>query len=164
MGAQGVYYIVFDLAQVHYKVASSQSLSDNKQTDVVTVPLKVFSERPDEHEIWIDGALYDIGAYRVSGNDVRITVFHDKGEEALLHGIAAIFESSDTHYCDFHGNHISRAHSNGFNGGKILFANYNGIQTISSFIANDITDHLCFCFPVVYSGILKPPPRVVFAC
>ena len=161
LSVQGVYYILFDLAQVSFKSESQRSISENKNLGVITLSLKIFSQRADKNEIWVDGALYDISKYHIDGDRVYVTVYHDKDEEGWVKNITSIFEVSDN---NLQGQHISKVHSNGFNDCKILPNPYRESGMASLYPIKDIPHRFCFYYLDGYTSITSPPPESVTTC
>ena len=161
LSVQGIYYVVFDVAQVHFKTESRQYISENKSLGVITLSLEAFNQKQDKNEIWVNGALYDVSHYRKMGDSVQVTVYHDKDEEGWIENISSIFEGSDTQFTPFHGNHISKVHSNGFNDCKIL-PRPNAFAGASCLKArNAVNDGYSFYYLNGYCSIISPPPEAV---
>ena len=162
LSVQGVYYILFDLAQVNFKSESQRSISENKGLGVITLPLKIFSQRADKNEIWVNGALYDISKYHIDGDRVYVTVYHDKDEEGWVKNITSIFEVSDNN--NLQGQHISKVHSNGFNDCKILPNQYPDSGIVALPPPKAMTHRFCFYYLDGHTSITSPPPESATTC
>lgn len=161
MSVQGIYYVVFDMAQVHFKTESGKCISENKTLGVITLSLKAFSRRQDKDEIWVNGALYDVSRYRIAGDSVHVTVYHDKDEEGWIENLSSIFEGNDSQFTPFHGNHFSKVHSNGFNDCKILPRTYAYAQSLYLYTRNTAIGSYCFRYLNGHTSIFSPPPETV---
>ncbi len=88
-------YLLFDVAEVGFWEKATDELRRETGLGTVTVSLDDFQHRTGQDEIWVAGKLYDIGSYRIKGNRVVISVFHDSDEERAIYKLTGLLDGSN---------------------------------------------------------------------
>ena len=157
-GISGMMYFIMDGAQLHYKVAAGDRISQKTNLDIIKMPLKDLKAQAGANELWHDGKLYDISSYVVVGDTAFVSVFHDGDEESLVKNIVASFETGNE-FCPDNGQHISKHKLHVPNDGKILAAQYSTSHLV---VADEISlvPYFLYYGSVTYTTVIKPPPRI----
>jgi hypothetical protein len=157
-GVSALFYFFFDAAQVAVKTEAAERVASGRQLEVISMSLADFNAGKTDDEVWIGGSLYDISSYSVSGNEVQVTVFHDKGEEVLVKSVVSAFDQNDqpgtTHQ-------IGKRHAVTFNDGKILIRPFS----LSFVPFQNSTPYTLFTEPGVNQlcpYVATPPPNAAF--
>ena len=161
MGASGLYYFIFDIAEMEIHQSSKIETAENIHTQTVSMSLSEFKAQKDKDEIWVDGALYDVKDYTISGNQVFITVFHDTNEESMLNSLTENIESGSSVLPD-HAQHQFSKHKvtipdlQKIMPGTYSFSTYHNPGKALININEAAIIYLQCC-----TSILKPPPRSI---
>jgi hypothetical protein len=79
-----VYYAV-QLRQIHTEMRQALRLRPDDQLEVLRLTKKKYAEvRVDEHEVKVNGKMYDIARVKVSDDSVIVYALHDEKEDNLL--------------------------------------------------------------------------------
>jgi hypothetical protein len=142
---------------------ASHELANDQRTEVLRIPAADFAARNHSDDIWIDGALYDIGHYEVDGDFVNVTVYRDQDEETFVSLLAAGFESNNSVDNGHSNNQVSKHKVHVPDCGKILPTAWQCrpfYLQISNTITRQYGTHPTANVP---TSVIKPPPRFV-AC
>ena len=154
----GMMYFFMDGAQLQYKVAASDHISQKTSLDIIKMPLKDLRAQAGANEVWHDGKLYDISSYSVIGDTAFVSVFHDGDEEKLVKDITASFETGNE-YCPDNGHHISKHKVHVPNDGKILPVQY-ALTRIMGADEEYLIPYFLYYASVAHTSVIKPPPRI----
>jgi hypothetical protein len=79
-----VYYIV-QLRQIRTEMRQALQLRPDDQLEVLRLTKKKYTEvRVDEHEVKVNGKMYDIARMKISDDSVIVYALHDEKEDNLL--------------------------------------------------------------------------------
>lgn len=155
-----LYYFYFGFSELRYKAEAYLELisSDKTAYKTIAVPLSQFNKN-NTGEIWVQGLLYDIASYKVSGDSVYIKVRHDNKEEKLVNDNNEHFEklapaanTSDTRQ-------LARKNITFKDDWKIVacpISPQNFQHHKRNFISHDHSA-ICLCYPQLHT----PPPKSI---
>ncbi|MFI5196476.1 MAG: hypothetical protein ACHQD8_05255 [Chitinophagales bacterium] len=158
MGAMWSFF--FDVEQFRCEVTAHRNIAAKEELQLIKLPLKDFSHRAENDEVWVHGMLYDVSSYIILNDSACVWVFHDQQEERIVNTIIGNFSQNDQYASD-NVRHISK-HHNPVPDSKILVTPYvmrvinrpTGHYSISGCVEYSSRE---------YSGVIKPPPRYIIA-
>ena len=84
---------VYNLGEFNCKFTAQEHFKTKDGLKTITVNSKEFAAMGNKDEVNINGALYDVYGYSVTGDSVVITVWHDEQEETIQSELVSLFES-----------------------------------------------------------------------
>jgi hypothetical protein len=86
INASGFYvYYVVQLQMIHVEMRRALQQKPDKELEVLVLTREEFAEaRVEEHEVKVDGKMYDIARTKPDGDKIKIFCLHDAKEDDLL--------------------------------------------------------------------------------
>lgn len=90
--------LAWSILQYQAKTAAHTALHrEETSLRTATIAFDFLSQiRVGKKEIRLDGKLYDIKNQTITGDSVKLLLYHDRHEEALLDGLGSLFMSGDS--------------------------------------------------------------------
>ena len=101
---------MYDIGELQCKFNAYEHLAEKKDLKTITLTAKAFAAFSNKGEINVNGTLYDVQSYRISGDVVFVTVWHDAQEEVLQHEIVSLFENQEQISGTTHSSNIAKYH------------------------------------------------------
>ena len=76
IGAMSSFF--FDMEQLGCEVTARRNIAAKEDLQLIKIPLKDFTQRAENDEVWAQGRLYDVSSNIIINDSACVWVFHDQ--------------------------------------------------------------------------------------
>jgi hypothetical protein len=105
-------YLINSIAVYHCQQAATTAMQGNNRTQELVLTGSAIIDVKQRHEVWIQGALYDVSKSWISGGVQHLIVYHDESEESVIEKIGSLIAATTmtvydgaTHQLTHEGSH-----------------------------------------------------------